>query len=215
MFTLYYDDNVKIVENLLPILRTYGYDFYFAGMEHQMNYANFPLDEPGNGRTGRNISEDIDSNTVCHKRSEFWIRGGPEKKSHTVITTQGEFVNQITVGASGKTTYPICEWNMEMSHGNFTYGESKYNGFALVHVTSAKIDVKLLGVEYYRGLPPKPASTPDLQKRAKKASKKVKKDTTNQIAFDPNAYTVSLMNLRQSRLNDYGFAPEIIDDEYK
>lgn len=52
-----------------------------------MNYANFPLDEPGNGRTGRNISEDIDSNSICHKRSEFWIRGGPEKNSHTIITT--------------------------------------------------------------------------------------------------------------------------------
>lgn len=135
MFCLYYDDYVKLVEKLLPTLRTYGYDLYFAGMEHQMNYANFPLDQPGNGRTGRNISEDINENTVCHKRSEFWIRGGPEKRSHTIVTSQGEYVNQITVGASGKTTYPICEWNMEMSHGNFVYGESKYNGYALVHVT--------------------------------------------------------------------------------
>lgn len=87
MFCLYYDDYVKLVELLLPQLRTYGYDLYFAGMEHQMNYANFPLDEPGNGRTGRNISEDIDNNTVCHKRSEFWIKGGPEKRTHSIITT--------------------------------------------------------------------------------------------------------------------------------
>lgn len=34
MFALYYDDYVKLVETLLPVLRTYGYDFYFAGMEH-------------------------------------------------------------------------------------------------------------------------------------------------------------------------------------
>jgi hypothetical protein len=128
-------------------------------MEHQLNYANFPLDEPGNGRTGRKIDENIDSNSNCHKRSEFWIRKGPEAKSHTVIATQGEFVHQVTVGASGKTTYPICEWNMQMSHGNFVYGESKYNGYALVHVTKGKVDVKLMGVEHFTGLPPKSNST--------------------------------------------------------
>lgn len=159
MFSLYYDDYVKLVESFLPLLRTYGYDFYFAGMEHQLNYANFPLDEPGNGRTGRKIDENIDSNSNCHKRSEFWIRKGPEAKSHTVIATQGEFVHQVTVGASGKTTYPICEWNMQMSHGNFVYGESKYNGYALVHVTKGKVDVKLMGVEHFTGLPPKSNST--------------------------------------------------------
>ena len=34
MFCLYYDDYVKLLEVLLPTLRTYGYDLYFAGMEH-------------------------------------------------------------------------------------------------------------------------------------------------------------------------------------
>ena len=243
MFALYYDDYVKIVENFLPILRTYGYDFYFAGMEHQLNYANFPLDEPGNGRSGRKIDENIDSNTNCHKRSEFWIRKGPEAKSHTVIATQGEFVHQVTVGASGKTTYPICEWNMQMSHGSFIYGESKYNGFALVHVTKGKVDVKLMGVEHYKGLPPKTddssaKDTTKVQKKSKKHHKKAAKKEEKPAApiekpvvpeqpkaaveapkaapakKEPEAFTVSLMNLRQSMLRDYGFGKENIDDEY-
>jgi hypothetical protein len=127
-----------------------------------------------------------------------------------------------------------------MSHGNFIYGESKYNGFALVHVTGKKIDVKLLGVEFFKGLPPKPAPAPtpepstNTTKPSKKKSKKHHKKAAkphallhssdhldapvqapvNKIAFDPNAYTVSLMNLRHSMLNDYGFGKDNIDNEY-
>lgn len=37
---------------------------------------------------------------------------------------------------------------MQMSHGNFIYGESKYNGYALVHVTKKKVDVQLIGVNF-------------------------------------------------------------------
>lgn len=67
------------------------------------------------------------------------------------MTTQGEYVNQITSGAAGKTTFPICQWNMLKSHGNFVYGQSQYNGFVLVHVTSNAVDVKWIGVKSLNG----------------------------------------------------------------
>lgn len=57
-------------------------------------------------------------------------------------------MNQLTVGASGKTTFPICAWNMQKSHGKFIYGESLLNGYALVHVTKHAIDVRMFGVKY-------------------------------------------------------------------
>ena len=49
-------------------------------------------------------------------------------------------------GAGGKITFPICEWNMWRSHGNFIYGESKYNGFVLIDVQKEMIEVKYKGV---------------------------------------------------------------------
>ena len=54
-----------------------------------------------------------------------------------------------------------------MSHGNFVYGESKYNGYALVHVTKGKVDVKLVGVDFKKGLPAKPAPAKAEQKPKK------------------------------------------------
>ena len=57
-------------------------------------------------------------------------------------------MNQLTVGSSGKTTFPICAWNMQKSHGKFIYGESLLNGYALVHVTKHALDVKMYGVNY-------------------------------------------------------------------
>ena len=148
MFSLYYDDYMALVYKLMPVLRKFGYDLYFSGLEQQLSYSNFPLDSPGNGRTGRKISKDIDKNTTCWKRSEFFPRGGPEKKTRMVLMSQGEYLNQFNSGAAGKATLPICKWGMEKSHGNFVYGESRYNGFMLVHVTRNMVDVKLQGVQY-------------------------------------------------------------------
>ena len=148
MFGLYYDDYMVLVNRFLPKLRKYGYDLYINGLEHQLNYATFPLDDIGTGRTGKKFDDDIDKNNTCFKRSEFFPEEGPEQKTRTFMSSQGEFVNQVTVGASGKTTFPICAWNMQKSHGKFIYGESYLNGFALVHATKHAIDVKLYGVNY-------------------------------------------------------------------
>lgn len=134
IFTLYYDDVMVLFDEFLPELRMFGYDFYFGGYEPQLSYANFPLDQIGNGRTNHlNAPYDIDSSDRCYKRSEFFPRQGREKTNRTAMASQGEFINQIVSGAGGKVTFPICEWNMWRSHGNFIYGESKWNGFVLVH----------------------------------------------------------------------------------
>lgn len=37
---------------------------------------------------------------------------------------------------------------MQKSHGQFIYGDSLFNGFALVHVTRHNVDVKYYGVHY-------------------------------------------------------------------
>ena len=113
-----------------------------------MNYATFPMDNKGTGRTGRHIEADIDKNDTCYKRSEFFPENGIEAKTRMYMVSQGEYVNQITVGASGKSTFPICAWNMQKSHGQFIYGDSLFNGFALVHVTRHSVDVKYYGVHY-------------------------------------------------------------------
>lgn len=148
MFGLYYDDYMVLVNRFLPKLRKYGYDLYITGLEHQMNYATFPLDDVGTGRTGKKIEEGINNNQTCFKRSEFFPENGDESKTRTFMSSQGEFVNQLTVGASGKTTFPICAWNMQKSHGKFIYGESLLNGYALVHVTRHAIDVRMYGVKF-------------------------------------------------------------------
>lgn len=148
MFGLYYDDYMVLVNRFLPKLRKFGYDLYITGLEHQLNYATFPLDDIGTGRTGKKMEIGIDDNTTCYKRSEFFPENGPETKDRFYTSSQGEFVNQLTVGASGKTTFPICAWNMQRSHGKFIYGESLLNGYALVHVTKHAIDVKMYGVRY-------------------------------------------------------------------
>lgn len=146
MFTLYYDDYMPLVYYFNKKIRKYGYDVYFAGMEQQLNYANYPLDQSGTGRSNRKIPKDIDKNETCYKRSEFFPRGGPEKQSRFVMTSQGEYVNQITSGAAGKTTFPVCQWNMLKSHGNFVYGQSKHNGFVLAHASKDMLDIKWIGV---------------------------------------------------------------------
>ena len=148
IFTLYYNDVMLLFDEFLPELRLFGYDFYFGGLEPMLSYSNYPLDQLGNGRTNhaKNAPNYIDDEDRCYKRSEFFPRNGREATNRTVMASQGEFLNQIVSGAGGTYTFPICEWNMWRSHGNFIYGESKYNGFVLVHAMKEMVEVKYKGV---------------------------------------------------------------------
>ena len=87
MFGLYYDDYMVLVDRFLPKLRKFGYDLYITGLEHQLNYATFPLDDVGTGRTGKKIEDGIDKNNTCYKRSEFFPDGGQESKTRSYIAS--------------------------------------------------------------------------------------------------------------------------------
>ena len=88
MFTLYYDDVMLLFDEFMPELRMFGYDFYFAGLEPQLSYANFPLDQLGNGRTNHmNAPYDIDATDRCYKRSEFFPRNGREATERVAMAS--------------------------------------------------------------------------------------------------------------------------------
>jgi len=55
MFGMHYDDIDLMVDNLLPMLRDYGFDVHFNGHEHMLNYAHTPAnstDESDNKTAG-------------------------------------------------------------------------------------------------------------------------------------------------------------------
>lgn len=87
MFGLYYNDYMVLVNRFLPKCRKFGYDLYISGLEHQLNYATFPMDNKGTGRTGRKIEADIDKNDTCYKRSEFFPENGIEAKTRMYMVS--------------------------------------------------------------------------------------------------------------------------------
>jgi len=42
LFGMHYTDTEMIVTHLMPLLKEHGYDVYFNGHEHMMNYAHAP-----------------------------------------------------------------------------------------------------------------------------------------------------------------------------
>ena len=89
----------------------------------------------------------------CWSNREWFPKGGPEKKSRKVEVKQGEFINQFTIGASGKHTYDLCKHHYDKTEGEFKYAENFMNGFALVTVTTEEFNVKYKGVVNHNPFP--------------------------------------------------------------
>lgn len=151
MFGLHYADYGVILDKFLPLIRKYNYDIYFNGHEHQMHYAYTSPEEIDHILENYKVQPDGQFRKMpkdtCWDDVEIFPEHGPEEQSREVSLDQGERIHQLTIGASGKPTYPICQSNLDNSHGHFVYGQNKYNGFALVTVTPGQLEIQLKGVE--------------------------------------------------------------------
>ena len=119
-------------------MKKYGYDVYFNGHEHQMNYAQVPM-EPNQWKPSHKDKD-------CKGDTEVFPQNGPEKESRAMTFKKGEIFHEMTLGASGKDRYPICT-DHETS-GKFFYTQNKYQGFGLVTVTPENFTVKMMGVKH-------------------------------------------------------------------
>lgn len=101
MFGLWYPDYGTIIDDFLPLMKEYGYDIFFNGHEHQMNYAFTPA--------SNNLKYSIPwyrlwsggSNEQCEDNQEIFPQNGTEKDSRQTVTEHGDRVNQFTIGGGG------------------------------------------------------------------------------------------------------------------
>lgn len=116
MFGLWYSDYGTIIDEFLPIIKEDGYDLFFNGHEHHLNYAFTPSKEllkysiPWYKLWSRN-------DEVCHENMEIFPLNGTEKESRHIITEHGDRINQLTIGGSGQPLYKICDTHVKSSLG--------------------------------------------------------------------------------------------------
>jgi hypothetical protein len=148
MFGLHYDDYETIIGDFLPLIQDAKYDVFFNGHEHLQNYAHHPYD--GKFKEQGPFEKTDDS---CMDTIEWFPENGPEKDTRFYEEMQYDSIHQLTIGASGKQTYPLCRDQYEKTSGNFKYGENAHNGYALVHITESEFTVQIKGVENYNPSP--------------------------------------------------------------
>ena len=160
MFGLQYSDYEAIIDKFLPLAQKHKYDLFINGHEHQMNYAFVKAPPSGKistlGQQSQRLDVSLNGTTngsqntqeeQCLQSTEVFPQKGPEERTRQITVPKGDRLNQVTLGAAGRETYPICPSNLVESQGQFIYGQNKYNGFGLVHVTAEAIEVMYKGVE--------------------------------------------------------------------
>ena len=143
MFAMHYADNQSIIKNFLPLAQKHGYDAYFCGHEHMQNYVQVPMTPTPDLFCPNEWLDWSASDKNCHLNFEWFPQDGPEKETRKVSVEKGEYINQITAGASGCFPYNIC--TDSPTKGKFIYTENKYHGFSLVTVTPDKFQVDIKG----------------------------------------------------------------------
>jgi len=153
MFGMHYDDYNSIIDDFLPLMVENNYDVFFNGHEHLQNYAYHPLNATDGGEASNVVLDDDRDGTDCNSNKEWFPEGGDVQQTRKVDALKGDFVHQMTIGASGKHTYDLCQSQYEKTGGHFKYAENFINGFALVHVTTEEFTVEYKGVVNWNPTP--------------------------------------------------------------
>jgi len=122
IFGKYSHDQLQLIDNYLPILADYKIDFSLNGHEHNMVYANYPYSQDKFDE-----EQELLTQTTHAIECQFDMEMHFNDMSTYQEYTQGEYLHQITSGASGKELLEICA-NMP-SAGRFKYAQNKYPGW--------------------------------------------------------------------------------------
>lgn len=68
--------------------------------------------------------------------------------SRSLSVPQGQYLHQITLGASGQEPYSLCNKQMAKSDGQFYYSTNAQNGFSLVTVDENEFNIQIKGVDH-------------------------------------------------------------------
>lgn len=143
MFALHYLDYSAIITDFLPLIQDAGYDIFFNGHEHLLNYGR-----PKKGASPFPVEQTENFGDNCTSHGEFFPNGDTSRK---VVFNQGDDVHQFTIGASGRDTYKMCQSRLDNTAGSFDYAQNMYNGFALVKVTDKEFTVTIKAVRITAG----------------------------------------------------------------